>query len=260
MTPVEIGIGIGLALALAAFLLEYIDATLGMGYGTTITPILILFGFEPLAVVPAVLLSQLLAGMSASFFHHRFENVNFSWGKSDLKVMLVLSLGGVAGAIAAVFLALNLSPLVLKIYIGALVTLIGVFMLLTLNRHFTFSWLKIGALGLVAAFNKGLSAGGYGPLVTGGQILTGVEGKRAIGITALAESLVSLVAVGLYLFLKNHNSFEGWQLTPYLIGGAMLSTPLSALTVKKISSRILRVAIAILTLTLGASILVKIFL
>ena len=38
-----------------AFVCEFIDSTLGMGYGTSLTPILLLMGLEPLQVVPAVL-------------------------------------------------------------------------------------------------------------------------------------------------------------------------------------------------------------
>jgi len=44
----EITLFIGLILFSIAFLCEYTDSTLGMGYGTTMTPILLLMGFEPL--------------------------------------------------------------------------------------------------------------------------------------------------------------------------------------------------------------------
>ena len=37
---------------------EYIDSTLGMGYGTSLTPILLLLGYSPAQVVPAVLFSE----------------------------------------------------------------------------------------------------------------------------------------------------------------------------------------------------------
>jgi uncharacterized membrane protein YfcA len=41
-----------------AFICEFMDSSLGMGYGTTLTPLLLLMGFEPLQVVPAVLMSE----------------------------------------------------------------------------------------------------------------------------------------------------------------------------------------------------------
>ena len=117
----EWGIGMGIAVGLTAFFLEYMDASLGMGYGTTLTPLLLLLGFEPLQVVPAVLMSQLAAGITASFFHHRLENVNFGWGQQDLKVMLILVLFGIGGVVPAVLLAVKIPALILKIYIGVFV-------------------------------------------------------------------------------------------------------------------------------------------
>jgi len=32
----------------------------------------------------------------------------------------------------------------------------------------SFSWKRLIAIGLISSFNKGISGGGYGPLVTGG--------------------------------------------------------------------------------------------
>jgi len=60
-----------------SFLFEYIDATLGMGYGTTLTPVFLLMGFDPIEIIPAVLLSQLICGLLAAICHHREGNVDF---------------------------------------------------------------------------------------------------------------------------------------------------------------------------------------
>lgn len=65
-----------LAIFLAALACEYLDSSLGMGYGTTLTPLLLIAGFEPLQVVPAVLLSELLTGVTAGALHHRDGNVD----------------------------------------------------------------------------------------------------------------------------------------------------------------------------------------
>ena len=51
---------------LLAFVCEYVASTLGMGYGTTLTPVLLVMGFAPLSVVPAVLLSELVTGPATS--------------------------------------------------------------------------------------------------------------------------------------------------------------------------------------------------
>lgn len=240
-----------------AFLCEYIDSSLGMGYGTTLSPLLLIMGYSPLQVVPAILLSELVSGLSAAFFHHKFKNTNFKIGTPDLKIAFVMAGCSIFGVLAAVFIALKLPTFFLKLYIGLVVFSMGLLILVSLNRKFKFSWRKIISLGLLAAFNKGISGGGYGPIVTSGQILSGVKSKKAIGITSLAEGLTCLVGVITYLLYTNH-TIE-WGLAPSLVLGAVLSVPFAAYTVKKFEGRYLKIIVGIATLILGLFTLGKLF-
>jgi len=267
-------LGIIIALIILAFLCEYMDSTLGMGYGTTLTPALLLFGFDPMQIVPVVLLSELFSGLLAGFFHHREGNVNLKPATADifkitnmlsplgyiekvrktvplhLKIALLLSACSMVGTVAAVFVAVNIPKSWLKLYIGLLVLAMGILILICLNKEFRFSWLKIGILGVVASFNKGMSGGGYGPIVTGGQILSGIKGKSAVGITSLAEGLTCLVGVVMYILISK--GAIDWRLAPWIVAGAVFSVPLSAKSVKRISAERLKLAIGILTLILGS--------
>jgi len=278
----ELAFGIGITIIVLSFLIEYIDSTLGMGYGTTLTPLLMIVGgFEPLQVVPAILLSQLISGLLAGFAHHSVGNVNFKIKTtniryiikkikelgfiesfkqgipSHLKITLLIASCSIVGMLVAVFVAINLPAFYLKLYIGALVLVIGIVILATINKHNGFSWKKITSLALIASFNKGISGGGYGPIVTGGQLLAGVDGKNAIGITSLAEGLTCVVGVIMYI-VANH--IINWTLAPYLIVGATLSVPLSAYTVKKIKTTKLKIVIGIFTIMLGIITLGKVLL
>ncbi len=115
-----------------AFVAEYIDSTLGMGYGTTLTPVLMLMGFDPLQIVPAVLVSELLTGLLAGFTHHAMGNVTLlprtmrvslvvrrlreaGWVDGligglprHLKITLIIAACSIIGTVASVLLALNL--------------------------------------------------------------------------------------------------------------------------------------------------------
>jgi uncharacterized membrane protein YfcA len=241
-----------------AFICEYIDSSLGMGYGTTLTPILLLMGYNPLQIVPCILLSELITGLSAAFFHHRLKNSNFKFGTIDLKIAMVMAGCSVFGTLAAVFVSLSLPKFYIKLYIGVLVFAMGVLILATLKRKFKFSWKKISSIGILAAFNKGISGGGYGPLVTSGQILSGVNSKNAIGITSLAEGLTCFVGVITYLTFTNHT--VDWSLSPSLVLGAILSVPLAAYTVKKFKGDKIRLIVGVATVILGALTLGKLFL
>jgi len=239
-----------------AFLCEYVDSSLGMGYGTTLTPLLLIMGYQPLQIVPAVLLSELITGLSAGFLHHKAKNVNLKVGTKDFKISMVMAGCSVFGTLIAVFIAVKVSTFHIKLYIGILVLTMGILILATLRKTFSFSWKKITSLGLLAAFNKGISGGGYGPLVTSGQILSGVNSKNAIGITSLAEGLTCLVGVIAYLLYTNHTI--QWRLAPSLIVGAILSVPFAAFTVQKIKANHLRLIVGIATLILGLFTLGKI--
>ena len=56
----NLSIGLGIPIFLAAFIAEYFDSSLGMGYGTTLTPVLLFMGYTPMQIVPAVLLSEMI--------------------------------------------------------------------------------------------------------------------------------------------------------------------------------------------------------
>ncbi len=258
LLDVEIfGIEIFLVIILLAFLCEFIDSTLGMGYGTALTPVLLIIGFGPLAIVPCVLLSELITGITAGIAHHKAGNVNFKRRSIHLKIALVLAACSVIGATLAVFIAINIPKLWLNTYIGLMVLGMGIIILLTLNKDYRFSWKKIIGLGSIAAFNKGMSGGGYGPVVTGGQILSGVNGNNAVGITSLAEGLTCVV--GVIVFIASPGTIN-WGLAPSLIIGAVLSVPLSAIIVKKMPTKTLKITIGLITLVLGLITLIKLFL
>lgn len=100
----------------------------------------------------------------------------------DFRVTLVLTGLSFVGVLLGVGIAVNIPSWAVKVYVGVLVLVIGLITLRTHRREIPFSWRRIGGLGLVAAFNKGISGGGYGPVVTGGQVLSGIEGRSAVGI------------------------------------------------------------------------------
>ena len=167
-----------LPITVLAFVLEIVDASFGMGYGTILTPALLMLGLDALRVVPAVIASQLVGDFLAVFFHHQFKNVDMSVGSQDFKVGATLAGFSLVGSVAAVLFALRLSKFALNLYIGLLVAVVGIVVLVTYEKDRDFSWLRLLFLGSIASFNKGLSGGGYGPVVAGGQILTGTEAPR----------------------------------------------------------------------------------
>ncbi len=247
--PVHFFIGI------VAFISEYLDSGLGMGYGTALTPILIIMGCDPLKVIPAVLISQLATDVAACFFHHNLKNVDLKFGSPDFKAASLLGVTSSVGVAIAVMVAIKIPRNVLTVYIGLLVLAMGALVLFTIKRPLKFSWKKLMAVSFLAAFNKGISGGGYGPLVMGGQLLSGINAKNSVGITAFAEAITCLI--GFIVYLLSGKAID-WGLTLVLIVSAILAVPCAALTVKNAHPNSLKRFVGILMMILGLCTLLKI--
>jgi hypothetical protein len=101
-----------------------------------------------------------------------------------------------------------------------------------------------------------MSGGGYGPLVVGGQVLSGCEAKSAVGCTSLAESFVCLVAlIGFGLT----GVFPTWTLAVPIVLGATISAPCAAGMTKYLDSRVdLKRVVGFAVLVLGFLCLYKV--
>jgi len=138
----------------------FIDISCGMGYGFTVTPILLLLGYTPEASVPAVLFSSFLGAAFSSFFHQIMGNVDFRAGGDALKIGATLGAFGVIGGVIGARLSLNIPVFYLRAYIGLLVISVGVFILTNRGIKLEFSWTRIAAVGILGSINKGLSGSG----------------------------------------------------------------------------------------------------
>lgn len=242
-------------LIIICFLCELMDSSLGMGYGTTLTPILLAFGFEPLQIVPTILFSEFLSGLSASIFHHRAGNVDFGSRRTKhSKIAIILAIGSIVGVLVGVNIAVEIPKYALKLIIGIIITIAGIVIWFFINHQFEFKKWKMVGIASIASFNKALSGGGYGPLLTSGQILSGIQGKASVAITSFSESFTCLIAVILFVIKGQYLTLE--LLIPVCVG-ALLSVPISATIVSNLNERHLKKSIAIITVSLGVFTIIK---
>ena len=260
-------------LLLCGFIGELLDSSLGMLYGTVLSPVLIISGYDPLIVVPSILLTQAVGGLIAAIMHHRLHNADFHvdretlvrsdsrhWIQSlrhattrDFKVTSVVAILGVMASVFAAFVATSIPKAALNTYIGVLVLVMGT--LLVSRKRFTFSWKKMLGIGAISAFNKGLSGGGFGPIVTAGQMISGREGAKSIGSTTLAEVPICIAGFATYALM---NGIRSWRLVAFLgigaIGGALIGP---FLTARFKSERRVRLTLGALVVLLGIWTLAK---
>jgi uncharacterized membrane protein YfcA len=89
--------------------------------------------------------------------------------------------------------------------------------------------------------------------VTGGQVLSGIRGRSAVGIASLAEGIASALGAAAYLW---SGVAVPWCVAPSLLLGATLSVPISACLVSRLPSKRLTLVIGSMSTGLGAYTLV----
>ncbi|MCK9599378.1 MAG: sulfite exporter TauE/SafE family protein [Dehalococcoidales bacterium] len=191
------------SIVLLAFVLELIDNGLGGGFGTILSPVLILFGYSPLVVVPAILLSETVSGLWGGGWHAKYKNV-------DYRMVGLTLVGAVCGMLAAsVLLGAYLPATYVKWYISIVAIGMGIFVVirsyrkLSINPDKKYSKPLTIGLGLLTGFNKGGTGGGYGPLSVSGYMCLGMSAAVAIGTTTVAEGIAAVVGVGYHLATLN---------------------------------------------------------
>jgi len=243
-----------LLVASFAFVYEVCDAALGQGYGTLGSPTFILLGFDSKIVVPTILISQAIGGLIGAYFHNKFRNVDFSnHNTADMKKVYVIVASGIIGVIIASFVGFKVSKEIITTYIGLVVLAIGILILSGITLKF--SWRKFVAIGAISAFNKGLSGGGYGPVVAGGQTLIGMGAKNSIGITDLAEAPICISGFIVWVFLQGLPPVD-FMLA--MIIGAGLAPALGAWITYKIPTKTLKMVMGAVIVVLGALCLAKV--
>lgn len=242
-----------LIIPIIAFLAELIDSTLGGGYGTILSPVLILMGYDPKIVVPSVLMSELFTGLSAGVTHWRIGNLKME-NPNIKKTCIYMMIFSVVGAAISAGISLKISSSAISWIIVMIVIAMGLSGVAGLVDKMKFSLSRILGIGALASFNKAISGGGYGPIVTMGQLISGVDAKSSVAITSLAEGVVCFVASIIYMLKGKPIDY---RLTMIITFSAMCSIPFCGIIVKKIPEKIAKRLVSVCMLALGILLAIK---
>jgi len=208
-----------------AFCLAIVNDSLGGGYGTISGPILILFGYDPIAIIPTILVSEACSEYCCGALNVKLKNVDF-------RVFGLTIVGGMIGIISAIFLiGIYLPATMTKTYIGTITVVMGAFVIIKSFRivekhskqHKPSSW-KVTLLGLICGFNKSSTGGGYGPISTPGYLLLGLKPAKAVGTTILTKATACLISMVLYAVITG---IDLPLMIPMTVG-AVTAAPISA--------------------------------
>lgn len=248
-----------------AFAFETMDSAAGMGFGTALAPLLLAMGYDPLAVVPVLLISEAVTGFISAAVHHEFRNVRFSLknGANEATRLMLLIAGvgvvSIIGSVVLTYLAIELSDLVIKTYVAVLVLVMGCVAIVRRFAHRKAAYRPKRMIGFaaLAGINKGIGGGGYGPVVTLGAIYSGVYEKSAAAITSLAEGVVSLAGIAAFFAISAVGVNLDFALLPSVLAGSALAAVISPYLVRILPNRIFSYVIPVYAAVVGVIVLVK---
>jgi uncharacterized membrane protein YfcA len=233
------------------FFAQFIDGTVGMGYGAFSASILIGIGIMPALASASIHTAEIFTTLISGVSHWRFGNVKREW------LLLLVIPGAVGGALGAYFLA-SIPGNIMKPFIAGFLLIMGVIILFrfarpqkkTSNSRLSsalsnpkVSKQRIGALGFVAAFFDAVGGGGWGPIATPGLILTeNTEPRKVIGTVNMAEFFITIVIAATFFITLGTEEYDWGMIAVLLVGGA-IAAPLAAYLCKKLPARILGIIV-----------------
>jgi uncharacterized protein len=213
-----------------AMFFEFMDATAGMGFGTAITPLLMLMGFDPKQIVPVVMIQQGIAGLIGTFLHAEYQNVEwkFSPMSETIKLWLYIAIPGILAelvSVTSVYAIFKFAKVWINIYVCVLLFGMGIISLLQgmMSKDRKYRPMQMCFWGFLAGFNKGVGGGGYGPVVTIGGLMSGVPAKSMMAVTAISEGTVSTLAILIWLAMLGSGVVVDYLLLPSMMIATILS-------------------------------------
>lgn len=254
--------GIMWSVVLLAALFEFMDASAGMGFGTALTPLLLMLGFDPKQIVPVVMIQQAAAGLVGAFLHREFQNVEWKWRPMSETVKLAWIIVGTGVlfnilAIVGIYKIFKVPTIYIKIYVGLLLLMMGITSLFQASRQRAYKPFKMLFWSALAGFNKGVGGGGYGPVVTIGGIMAGVPVKSMMAVTAISEGAVSSVAVITWFFMLTSGVIVDYILLPSFMLATMFSAVAAPFATRVVPEKIWQYVVPAYSLILTAYLFYK---
>ena len=231
-------------------LAQYVDGSLGMGYGASSASFLLAAGMAPAAMSASIHLAEIFSTLASGVSHITLGNV-------ERRIILPLSLSGVVGGIFGAYCLSSVDGKLFKPYIALLLLFLGAKIVWTFARRKATVRARrplrkglLIPLGLVGGAVDAIGGGGWGPICTPALAMNTDEPRLAVGSVDTAEFLTTVAITATFAIKLGVGSFI-WSITlPLLIGG-LIAAPIAAYTCRRIAPESLGVLIGIMLILLN---------
>ncbi|WP_025272819.1 sulfite exporter TauE/SafE family protein [Haloglycomyces albus] len=238
--------------AVGGILAQAVNGSLGMGYGTIATTILLSAGITPVVASATVNVATAGVGYASGLSHWKMGNVH--WKLTGLLAVPGM-LGGFFGATALTSLSINAATPVTAIILAGLGIIIILKFARRTDRDVIVAPTRLGfamPTGLMGGFLNALGGGGWGPVATPAMLATsGLPPAKVVGSVSVAEALTATaIVVGFWYSLADTMTVM-WPVVIGLVAGGVVISPLAAWATRRIPTRRLGLVIGFLVVVLN---------
>jgi len=252
-----------IVIVIIGFLAQFIDGTIGMGYGAFSASFLIAGGLLPAIASATVHTAEIFTTLFSGGFHLWFGNVKKDW-------LLPLIIPGIVGGSAGAFFLSSIPGTTMTPFIAGFLLFLGIIILYRFiplriavpagkvnpsskrnPSRFANSSAKLPIMGFTAAFVDAVGGGGWGPITTPGLILTqNNEPRKVVGTVNLAEFFITIAISATFIVTIGWESFK-WDLVGTLLAGGVVAAPVAAYLCKKLPAKLLGLLVGLLLIGLN---------
>jgi uncharacterized membrane protein YfcA len=228
-----------------AIVATIIDGGIGMGYGTSLTTLLLSISIGTAVASASVHIAEVFTALASGLSHVKMGNF-------DQKIFAFLAIPGVFGGVLGAWSAVHFqNETFIRPLISCILLVLGVLIIFKftrtkeiLNTEYDRPRVRhLMPLGFVAAFIDAIGGGGWGPIATPTLILRNAHPQHVIGSVNFAEFFVSFSISLTFFFSLPKVEFA--IVIPMIIGG-LIAAPFGALITKKVPYRTLGIMVGCL--------------
>lgn len=227
-----------LVFALVGFLAQIVDGALGMAFGVISTSLLLAFGVPPATASAMTHIAEIFTTAASGASHAMHRNINW-------KLVIRLAPAGMIGGAFGAYLLANLDGELIAPFVSTYLVGIGLYILFKAFQPLfprSVDDRLIPVIGLGGGALDAIGGGGWGSIVTTSLVGRGHEPKKVIGSTSLTEFLVTLTVSATFVLTLGWSDLDA---AVGLIIGGVIAAPLGAVVVKRVPTKPLMIAVAL---------------
>lgn len=221
------------------FAAQLVDGALGMAFGVISNTLLVgVLGVPPAQASQRVHVVECFTTATSGLSHLFHGNID---GKLFFRLLIPGMIGGVLGA----YVLTSLHADVVKPFVLAYLTLIGLMLLYRGLRYppQVRSAKVVAPLGLLGGFLDAAGGGGWGPVVTSNLLIQGADPRKVVGTVNSVEFFLTLTISAAFIYHLGFADVAGATLG-LLIGG-VAAAPLGAWAAKHIPAKPMLVLVGV---------------